>query len=346
MNNNNFNLLRLFFAWLVIVSHSFALLGSRDLLAMMLGTMSFGELAVDAFFVLSGYLISQSWLIKPSSKRFLSRRVARIVPGFIICVLMGVAMYLLFFDPMYIDNIWWGGFFRGLLVLKVNLPPAFPGYPYSNSGINGSLWTIHYEFFCYLGILMLGLSGLLARKFVIPLWVLLLAADMDFARLFLVIGSPHSLDSVQKSFYWTQWIRFSGCYLSGVVWCLYDAQIRLLAKKYIILIIPAFLLLLSHPTLYVCAVGMLFPLLLSYIAYSVKTLNGFWLRHDISYGVYLYAWPTQKVLIATMPGPLNPLILITLTSLIAGVLGWLSWIAVERPSMQFIRYLERANHTV
>lgn len=335
-SKNNFNLLRLFFAWLVIVSHSFELLDgnrSREPLTVVFGTLSFGELAVDAFFILSGYLISQSWLTTPSPSRFLIRRVMRIVPGFIVCILISIAAYAVIFDPEYLSAIWWSGLMRSLLVLKVDLPDVFPGSHYPS--LNGALWTIHFEFFCYIGILLLGVFGILRRKFVTPAWISLLVIYMIF------IGVPQWSSGLQKHMYLVKWLRLSGCYLSGVVWYLYSAQIQIWAKKYIVFILPAFVYFISVPVLSVCAIGIFFPLLLSYCAYSVKVLNGFWLRDDISYGIYLYAWPVQKIIIASLPGVQNPWSLVILTSLIAAALGWLSWVVVERPSIHFVRYFER-----
>jgi len=65
MRNNNIDALRLLLAVLVIFSHSYALgLGSeaREPLALATrGQLTLGNLAVDWFFVLSGFLIAQSW---------------------------------------------------------------------------------------------------------------------------------------------------------------------------------------------------------------------------------------------------------------------------------------------
>ena len=90
-HQNAFGFLRLIFASLVIVSHTPELVDgnrSRELLTQLFGTISFGELAVDSFFIISGYLIAGSFLKKPVVSSFLIRRIARIYPGFIVASLV------------------------------------------------------------------------------------------------------------------------------------------------------------------------------------------------------------------------------------------------------------------
>jgi peptidoglycan/LPS O-acetylase OafA/YrhL len=153
-HNNNFGLLRLCFAFLVIVSHSFELIDgnrSREPLTRLFGTISFGELAVDGFFLLSGYLIVQSFDRSDSMATYLRKRVLRIYPGYIVAYLACLLLVAPFSgaDMSALQGL--GGvkaFFHLLKLGMPVLPNAFAGQPYP--ALNGSMWTIAYEFRCYL----------------------------------------------------------------------------------------------------------------------------------------------------------------------------------------------------
>ncbi len=95
--DNNFGALRLFFASVVILSHSAEILDgnrSRELLTNIFGTLSFGVAGVDGFFVISGYLITKSFLSSPTLFDYMKRRVLRIYPAFIVCFWLGCAYTL------------------------------------------------------------------------------------------------------------------------------------------------------------------------------------------------------------------------------------------------------------
>src|SRR4051794_17483398 len=92
-HKNNIGLLRLVFASLVIIGHSPVMIDGdyrRDPLQRFFANLSFGTLAVDGFFVLSGYLITRSMLSKPLVWNFLARRILRIYPAFILASLLCV----------------------------------------------------------------------------------------------------------------------------------------------------------------------------------------------------------------------------------------------------------------
>jgi peptidoglycan/LPS O-acetylase OafA/YrhL len=91
IRENNFNFMRLVFALLVILGHSPELVDgnqSREVLMRIFGTMTCGGFAVDGFFLLSGYLIMQSWERQPDGWKFLKKRLLRIYPGFIVASLI------------------------------------------------------------------------------------------------------------------------------------------------------------------------------------------------------------------------------------------------------------------
>src|ERR1700760_4196820 len=86
-HRNNFGFFRLLVATLVIVSHSAEIIDanrSRELLTSFGGKLTFGEIAVDGFFIISGYLILKSFQQSASTFSYLMKRVRRIYPGFLV----------------------------------------------------------------------------------------------------------------------------------------------------------------------------------------------------------------------------------------------------------------------
>jgi len=77
----------------------------------------------------------------------------------------------------------------------------------------------------------------------------------------------------------------------------------------------------------------------SYIIFSIASFGGSWAisqinnRDDISYGLYLYAWPVEKTILLYYPS-INPLIAGTATFIVACAFGWISWHALEKRVMR------------
>ena len=146
---NNFGFLRLFFAVLVIFSHSPELIDgnrSREILTQIFHTISFGEFAVDGFFLISGFLVTKSFMQSSTRRSYLLKRLARIVPGFAIAFLIS----------LFIAGLLGGGDLSGIpmrenliaffTLQQPALPGAFANLPYHD--LNGAVWTISYEFRC------------------------------------------------------------------------------------------------------------------------------------------------------------------------------------------------------
>src|SRR5262245_26850553 len=169
--DNNFQLLRLLAAAFVVLFHSFALTGrwTQEPLWRIASELNFGALGVKIFFVISGFLVTQSWLARHSVVPFVAARALRIYPALVAAtivtiVLSGVSSSLswaaFLSDPITIDYAWrvalgWDMVYR--------LPGAFPTNPFPHD-VNGSLWTLPIELRLYLGLLIAGVVGLLARR--------------------------------------------------------------------------------------------------------------------------------------------------------------------------------------
>ena len=162
-SSNNFGFLRLFFAVLVILAHSFGpVYGDlpRDILTRIFGTLSLADLGVDGFFLISGYLVTKSFEGSHSTGEYLLKRILRIYPGYVVAYVLCI----LVLGPFV------GGQIASLPGIKVlahiislqtpNMEGVFSGAP----DLNSSMWTIAYEFRCYLLVLAVGLAGLLSKR--------------------------------------------------------------------------------------------------------------------------------------------------------------------------------------
>lgn len=115
---NNFDFLRLLFSSLVIVSHSYYLtLNEKNEIAKVLtnGQFSLGELAVNCFFIISGYLIYKSLGRSNNWKNYMKKRILRLYPALIIMLLFTLAIVPFFYDKnfhlIFIQPDYWQYFF-------------------------------------------------------------------------------------------------------------------------------------------------------------------------------------------------------------------------------------------
>lgn len=170
--NNNLNLVKLAAALLVIVSHAYAFaIGYQrtDWFSVLTdGKGDLGGLAVNIFFFYSGLLVSFSLLKNGDGKRYCKRRLLRIYPSFIL-----VTLAIVFLAAPFVTTLGTGEYFadaatyrylKNLIFLNEhNLPGVFVGNIYGTS-VNGPIWTIRVEVFCYVLCYAVYRLGLLQKK--------------------------------------------------------------------------------------------------------------------------------------------------------------------------------------
>lgn len=328
---NNFNLMRLVAAWMVIYGHASAVTGVpfTDAFAWMTGMRGAGAVAVDLFFVASGFLIAAS-LERNDVRGYLVSRGLRILPALVACV----ALTAFVLGPLLTAaaDYWrqgqtWGYFFvnASLLLSRFHLPGVFDTHP--QAVVNGSLWTLPNEARLYVLLLVAWLLGLVTPRRYTPLWALALLAGYALA-----CRAWPLPDHVQKigectAFFTTGtllWVNRDRVRLSGwVVLALLLAFAALRGGTWAHL--PYFGLL-TYGTLYV-ALRWKLPLI----------------RHtDLSYGIYLYGWPAQQ-LAWLLPAGKTIAGNILIASGLAVAMALLSWFLIERPALRLKkRWVARA----
>ncbi len=331
---NCLDLVRLGLAALVLLSHSYALVDGnlrRESLTQAFHTISFGELAVDCFFVLSGFLITQSWDNDPRALAFLRKRVLRIYPGFAAAFLVSVFVVGAVGAPDvagYLRHVHVASDFKDIVFLRSpSSPPVFVGSHYA--AVNGSLWTIRFEFMCYLLVLGLGVAGALRGKWpVVVLWICLSAGFLVFRfseRHAAVTGAIAGGDAVTL-------LRFVPIFLSGAV--IYKTGLYQVRRPWLVALALAVLLVgMCNKVTAEVALAAAGGYLMLVAGLALSRPRRLAKLPDISYGVYLYGWPSQKLVIYA--GVNAPLAVFWLSLVMAVCLGWLSWKFVEGPGLRF-----------
>ncbi len=326
--------MRIVFAVLVLLSHAPEITdgnSSRELFQRLTGSpMTFGSFGVDGFFLLSGFLIVQSWDRDPELLNFLRKRVLRIVPGYAVAVLLSTVVvgWLAPGVPHFFRHLG-GQYWSSVLLLSSPLTPrVFPGFAYPY--VNGSLWTIPYEFRCYLLVAFAGMCGLLRRR---ALWAWLVvvlfgftffpAAEehMSWRHLHLYVGEL------------PQDVRLTGTFLVGSCFYLYRNEIRfrqVFLWTAIAILVGAGV---AAPQQLEVALVLCGGYLLFYLAQGPFAITRSF--PDISYGLYLYGWPAEAMWAWYRRG--SPWINFVASTLVCVLLGWCSWHMVERPMLKLKR---------
>jgi peptidoglycan/LPS O-acetylase OafA/YrhL len=327
--NRTLDVLRVIFALMVLYSHAFELRTvdlHHEIFEDIDMHLTWGMVGVDGFFLLSGCLIVESWRRTPNLLEFLRKRVLRIVPGYLVAVLLSVVIIGLI-APVGPDFFHHFGPHFPISVLTLYAPLApdvFPGL--SNHSVNGSLWTITYEFRCYLLVALMGVTALLRRRIA---WLLLtiflfvvsvspaLAARLTWTGRLLITGDP--------KFYY----RLVPIFLIGGCFALFRKEIPfrpwLATFSFGLMLVtarfgePFFALFFGYVLFYLASLRL--P-----VFQSARQMP------DISYGLYLYGWPVECSVMYFMHTP--PLVTFAVAALLSAIFGWLSWHFVERPFLK------------
>jgi peptidoglycan/LPS O-acetylase OafA/YrhL len=324
-DRNNFDLVRLGLALAVVVSHAFSITtGLPDHEPLKISTgFTLGEHAVNGFFAISGFLVTMSF-DRRDWRDYVVARVLRIAPALIAATLavglvLGLALTRLPATEYLASPSLWRFVTATLTEFKSNtsLPDVFAQNPFKAP--LATVWTLRYEVFCYLGVLILGLAGLLRRRRM----VLVSVAGLAFALAGLGIVDPDASKGVETA------LRLPLIFAAGGAVYLWRERVPLSAGLAVAILFAAVLLhetFAYRPMLFLAET---YGILWLGLTRGVPTIDP---KADLSYGTYLYGWPVQQALVALFPSAaaltlLMPALAITLAA------AALSWHLVEKPSL-------------
>ena len=323
--NNHFNTIRLAMALLVIWSHCFAIYyGTEDhepISLLLAGHYNAGNVGVRVFFIVSGFLITKSFIHNPDVWIFMRKRVARIYPGFLTAVVICIFIII----PLFSTNIYVSMAEAGRLVIKnlflrgeMPISDAFIGNP--TQEVNGALWSISFEFWCYIAVAAFGVIGVLKCRLVL----LLVYALVVVTRIWLdMTGRQPGGGIIGEFFGWPYlWFSIAPCFLIGMLAFLYREKIP--RSPVLLMAVVAALVLSAHSSK--IAFDFLFPLVAAYgtfyAAFSKARVPDAAKFGDFSYGTYLYGYPIQQML-RTLDIMFVPYIFMSVgLAIAAGVASW------------------------
>ena len=333
--NNNFNLIRFIAASMVIYGHCYPLTG-RPKLTTQFGYDS-GSIAVDVFFITSGFLVTGSLLSRYDLKFFSWSRVLRIFPALFINLIFCICVIGPFFTTLTLQDYFlhrqvFNFFFKNLFMFFGNeggLPGVFEKNHYETY-VNGSLWTLQYEVKMYASIAILGLlciyikSNLFLKSFVV---VSTIVSSVLMSIILFKFLKHHDPTYIDPHF------RLGSMFFVGVYFYTQRSKVILSTTLFLVCIgVLIFFALLTN------LLFIPYILLIGYIVFYLAYVPKYFLKKishvpDYSYGLYIYSFPIQQSISLLYPSiDIPEMFLVSFSSTL--VLAALSWHFVEKPALR------------
>ena len=324
---NNFDLIRLALAGLVAVAHGVVMrTGDQPYF----GISTLGDFALDGFFILSGFLVTRSWLTLNNFWRYAWHRFLRIMPGFWLCLLVlafVVAPIALALEGRPLAELWTSpdSAIRfvvincGLNVFTYQIASVFANNP-NPLIVDGSLWTLILEAGCYCVLAFFGLIGVLRRqRWVVPVFALLLWVMATLYDFGIYVGVGDNT------------LRMLMLFMIGASIYLYADRVPMrawLAVAAAIVFLASAALLTNYRMIGALPLAYLLIYCAAGLPWNLR------LKTDLSYGVYIYHWPIEQLLMLTTLAQMPTPAFVFLSMVLVVPVALASWYGIERSALR------------
>ncbi len=327
-SGNNFDFLRLLFACSVMCNHYSALTGQNWWIPIS------SPMAVQGFFIISGFLIVRSFYRSRSLKDYFIKRAKRILPAYILVVLL-CAFGLFFLSDLPFSQYFSSSAFLKYLVANLSfmnfIQPTLPGVftDHIETVVNGSLWTIKVEIMLYLSV---PLIVYLVRRFdkrIVLLLIYLFAIAFNFVMGYLYDTKGNEIYQIlSRQVFFQMSFFITGAFLLFYFDFLLKYRLAFFLAAIPVILFPSIKILYYF---YPLAWG----LIIFAIAFSLPFLNKAGKYGDFSYGIYLFHFPVIQIFISLNFCNNNNFFTFLLVIFSTFLLAWLSWHLLEK------RFLKR-----
>lgn len=315
---HGFDYLRILLAWCVLFFHSFPLTGLRGAPFAQLG-----ELTVPSFFALAGFLIAGSLERSRTVAGFFTLRAVRLGPALAFEIMLSALILGPLLTTAALGDYFSAPEFRAYFLNLIgwphyDLPGVFADHPMRQ--VNGQLWTLPWDLFCYAGVALLAVIGLIRRpKLVLALLIAVVAARTAMAFVPATRGM------------WSAGAKLAVAFSAGLTLYLFRDRV----PRSLPLMLGCFVLVWLTSARMPTANFAMLPLAYATIWLGQLDPPATWIagKADYSYGVYLFAFPLQQG-VQTVPMLQVWYLNVAVATLLALGFAAISWHLVERPALR------------
>ncbi|WP_289663008.1 acyltransferase family protein [Flavobacterium panacagri] len=334
IKNNNFDFLRFLFALLVVLSHAYPLSGSHEtkqwIFQVSNGQLVMAQIGLNGFFIISGFFIFQSLERSQSLKEYFRKRFLRLFPALFFVLLFSVVLAPFVYNgsiPFLLNREVYTYIPYNLILYKFQsgIKGIFDTNPYH--AINGSLWTIRYEFTLY--IVLAFLFFIKNKKTKVVILCISYILFLVLYNFYLVRFAGSSVLGFQG----IHVLNLGTFFIAGSLLAVLNFE-KIKNKKIILVIALLFIFIALRFSYYDSVKHILLPVIVLLIGFvPITFLRDFGKAGDSSYGIYIYSFPVQQVLMYFFK--MDTCMLMITSVVISIALGFLSWHFIEKKALHY-----------